>query len=338
IQMRIGIDARTMFAPHPRGTGRNLFDAYRTLSALRPQWRFVLYHRRDRRAAELLRTAEGAGFLDAPNVQAVRIDCPGDRWDLWLHLRLPLRARRDGLDVLHTPANAAPANCATPVAATIHDLIPLRVAGEVDENERRRFRRRVERTVRVARRLITPTAATRDDLVQEFGVDPLRVSIVPWAGDSRVQSIAGDPAVRRRAIRRIREKYDLNRPWLLNFSGDSARKNAHRIVRALAAIPRSLRTNSMLVMVGCEPGSLRQELQCAAGEAGVAEHCRFLGFVPHADLPGMICGAAGVLLPSLCEGFGLPLVDAFACGTPALASRGGALQEVAGDAAEYCDP
>ena len=336
--MRIGLDARTMFAPRPRGTGRNLCDAYRTLAALRRDWAFVLYHRRAAGESELLRADAGATFLDSPNVRAEQIDCVGDRWDLWLHVRLVRRARHDRIDVLHLPANEAPLCSAVPIVATIHDLIPLRVSNEVTGTEHRRFRRRVQRVVRTATRIITPSQATYDDVIADFGVEPARMVVVPWAADCAVQAVTNDAAAYTREAERVRGEYALQRRWLLNFAGPSPRKNAERIVRAFAELPAGVRASVLLVLVGCEPAALRESLQRLAREVGVESRCRFLGFVPHAHVPGFLCGSAGLVMPSLYEGFGLPVIDAFTARVPVLTSQHGAMREVAGDAAELCDP
>ena len=177
--IRIGLDARSIFMPRPRGTGRNLLDAYQRIPSMRPEWQFALYHQRNV-ACEALR--------ELPNVQARRIDIPGDRFDLWFQLRLPAAAWRDGVDLLHLPANAAPRRSPVPFVATVHDLVPLTDAGGCSEAQRQVFRRGVARAVRGAVHIISPSNATRDELCERFDVDPDRVTVSPWAPD---RGIAG---------------------------------------------------------------------------------------------------------------------------------------------------
>ena len=320
--MLIGLDARCLFMPRLRGTGRNLSDAFKLVPVLRPDWRFVLYHQRP-----------GAAPLPGhPNVRTRRIDIPGDRFDAWLQVRLPLAALSDRLDVLHLPANAAPARCSVPYIVTIHDLVPLKIEDETPPRQRRAFERGVQRAVRGATQIITPSAATRDELIGEFDVPTERITVIPWAADRAMDRV--NPS----AAAELAERYRLRDEWLLNFSGESRRKNAIGLLEAYAHTPLELRSRHQLVLVGCEPAAFREALERRARELEVYHECRFLGFVPHEELPGLLSGARALLMPSLCEGFGLPILDAFACGTPVMTSNVSSMPEVAGDAAMYCDP
>ena len=344
-EIRIGLDARSIFMPRPRGTGRNLGDAYRLIPALRPEWMFHLYHQR-----ASAREADAWGA----NVRLRRIDIPGDRYDLWFQVRLPLAARRDHLDLLHLPANAAPAWNPVPCVVTVHDLMPLLIDEDQSPRERRLFERNVRRAVRHAAHIICPSAATREALHERYRVARERVTVIPWAADQGIaRRLGGDATSNGSAqnddrggrssnaqaeIERVRAAYHLDVDWLLNFSGSSARKNATGVLRGFARVPAEARAGLRLALVGCEPASFRTRLEALSRELGIQNQCRLLGFVPHEDLPGLLGGARGLLMPSLCEGFGLPILDAFAAGTPVLTSRLSSMPEVAGDAAAYCDP
>ena len=340
--MRIALDARTIFSPKPRGTGRNLADAYRLIPALRPDWEFILYHQRDARHCPLLSPPSNAlhaqaGLCSHPNVRTRRIDMPGDRLDLWFQLRLPLAASRDRVDLLHLPANAAPAWCPVPYVVTVHDLIPLRVAGQTTRWARQAFRRGLERALHGAAHVITPSNATRDELHEEFGLSHEHVTVIPWAPDQDVAARIGNDEMQA-AIRRVRARYQLDKAWLLNFSGSSRRKNATGVVEAVARSAPKLRSGLLVVLVGCEPPTARAKLEALADRLGVRSCFRFQGFIPHEDLAALLSGARGLLMPSLAEGFGLPILDAFASGVPVLTSNLSSMPEVAGDAAVYCDP
>jgi glycosyltransferase involved in cell wall biosynthesis len=339
---RIGLDARTIFSPRPRGTGRNLADAYRLIPALRPDWEFVLYHQRDARKCPLLSRPPDASGVQVdlrshPNVHTRRIDVPGDRLGLWFQARLPLAAWRDRVDLLHLPANAAPVWCPVPYVVTVHDLIPLSVVGQAPRRARQAFRRGLERALHGAAHVITPSNTTRDELHEEFGLPYERVTVIPWAPDRDVAAAIGDDGTQAR-IRRVRTRYRLEKDWLLNFSGSSRRKNASGIVEAVARSSPELRGSLLVVLVGCEPPAARAKLKAMAERLGVRSCFRFLGFVPHEDLAALLGGARGLLMPSLAEGFGLPILDAFASGVPVLTSHLSSMPEVAGDAAVYCDP
>jgi alpha-1,3-rhamnosyl/mannosyltransferase len=163
------------------------------------------------------------------------------------------------------------------------------------------------------------------------------MTVIPWAADRQIEVGAKQP-LGADELRRLREKYELADRWLLSFSGSSGRKNARGLLAALSRLAPGLRGTLQVVLIGCEAAGHRQELEAEAQQLGVATSCRVLGFVPHADLPGLLRGSCGLLIPSRYEGFGLPILDAFACGIPVLTAEVSSMPEVAGDAALYCDP
>lgn len=332
--MNIGLDARTMTVLRPRGTGRNLLDLFRRVPLLRPDWRFILYHQRPLSVAD---RARPDAPWQLPNVELRQIDLPGDRLDAWFQLRLPYAARRDQLDLLHLPANAAPAWCPVPSVVTIHDLIPLTLPGELSPRATRAFRRGIVRAVHNATRIITVSRATRDVLRREFDVPEARMTVIPWAPDARMLAAATAPLTAAER-RRIQVRYNLGPRWLVNFSGSTRRKNATGVLAGFAQVAPQVRGDLQVVLLGCEPEAYRAELVARAEQLGIGAGCRILGFIPHDDLPALLRASAGLLMPSRGEGFGLPILDAFACGVPVLTSNVSSMPEVADDAAVYCDP
>ncbi|MEW6254249.1 MAG: glycosyltransferase, partial [Planctomycetota bacterium] len=294
--MRIALDARTMLAPRPRGTGRNLLDAYRLIPQLRPDWEFVLYHQRplstpddiagDRGTVSAWRWSEAGATVAAtlesaspwrqPNVQLRRIDLPGDRFDAWFHVRLPVALRRDRPDLVHFPANAAPAWCPVPFVVTVHDLIPLMLAGETPAAEVHAFERGLCRALRRAAHVITPSAATRAELHERFGVPLDGMTVIPWAADTHIAAQVGpgggsargsarDPA----RVADLRARLGLGPRWLVLFAGGTPRKNAAGALAAFARVPTEIRREIQLVLVGCEPAERRAALVETAERLGL---------------------------------------------------------------------
>ncbi len=319
-----GLDARSIYAKSRRGTGKNLLDAYRVMARLRPEWRFVLYHR----------GFEGADpFAEYANVSSAAIDIRGDRWNLWEHLRLPAAVRHDGVDLLHCPANSCPRFRATRVVSTIHDLIPLKLSDPAMNGEAQRFRNRVRRCLARSERVIAVSESTKRDLISDLGGDPDRIDVITWAADSACAPVRDEAE-----LTRIRSRYNITGRYMLAFSGRFRRKNAEGMIRGFARLPADLRREVQFVLVGVEPIEQRAGLAELVGELGIAQNCAVFGFAPEEDIAPLLSGAEALAFCSLYEGFGLPILDAFRCETAVLTSNVSSMPEVAGEAAVYCDP
>jgi glycosyltransferase involved in cell wall biosynthesis len=319
--MRVLVDARTAFALHRRGIGRSLVDLYRTLAIRRPAWTIVMAYQRP----------GGNPFADLSNVRVRRTDLPGDRYDAWENIGLPLMALCERADVLHCPANSAPWQSTVPVVATIHDLI----AFDADPDHAvTRWQRRVLRAATTARHIVTPSEYTRQAVVGSLGVPLDRVTANPWAPDrhlSRVSEVA--------ILRDTATRYGVTegRPYVLYFGAADPRKNGRRVVEAWAAIAPGDRQDAVLLMVGHQPDALTDARALATARCPDGS-CLVEGFAREEDLPALISGAVCLCYPSLSEGFGLPVLEAFVCETPVITSRTTSLPEVAGDAAVLVDP
>jgi glycosyltransferase involved in cell wall biosynthesis len=223
---------------------------------------------------------------------------------------------------------------------TIHDL------GYLAFPEAHTARRRLELdlttrwSLRAARRVIAISGATRDDLVRHYGADPARVSVVHHGLSAAFQPTP-DPDVLAR--------YDLDAPYMLYVGTVQPRKNLTRLIEAFAMASVLIEQQSAAADAGHTPqapllviagrmGWCTEAIEQRAAALGVGGMVRFLGYVPDADLPALLSGALAFLFPSLYEGFGMPVLEAMACGTPVLTSTTSALPEVAGNAALLVDP
>ncbi len=321
--MRVAVDARTAYSPVRRGTGKNLIDLYRRVARLHPEWEFIMFRRSGPPLDE--------PFADSPNVTSRTIEMRGDRWNLWEQGRLPWAARRERASVLHAPANTAPAVPLVPLVVTIHDLIPLE---EPEAPGARLWAANVGKAARVARRILTPSEYTRDRLVQRFGVSADKVVVNHWAPDGGCRAVTDEPS-----LNAARQRYGIpvGHPYLFGFGAADPRKNTRRIIEAWAGLPLALRSRLSLLLVGFQPAALTEAVDRArvlAPEGGWS----LTPFAAEADLPALLSGATALCYPSLSEGFGLPVLDAFACGTPVITSNSTSLPEVAGDAALLVDP
>jgi len=322
--MRVALDARTVYSPTRRGTGKNLVDLYTRLARTRRDWTFLMFHRDPDPAHD--------PFRAEPNVESRLIEIRGDRWDLWEHVRLPAAAAQARASVLHAPANMGPHLPIVPLVVTIHDLIPLDVVEHPEIT--RRWMNRVGRGARQARRILTPSAFTKGRLVQHFGVAAEKVIVNQWAPDSTCVRVE-DPV----AVERVRARYGLapGQHYVFGFGASDPRKNTRRIIEAWAGLPGGVRDELGLLLVGLQEPALTESralLSALVPGGGWS----LMGFADEADLPALMTGATALCYPSLSEGFGLPILDAFACATPVITSCTTSLPEVAGDAAILVEP
>jgi glycosyltransferase involved in cell wall biosynthesis len=179
-----------------------------------------------------------------------------------------------------------------------------------------------------ARTLVADSAATRDDLVRLHGVAPERVHVAPLGVDARYRP--ADPA----AIAALRQRHGLAHPFVLYVGGIDARKNMTFLLEAFAEMRKGRSAPLELVLAGhVKDAPEYPALQERAKALGLEAALRVLGFVPADELPVLLSSARVFAFPSLYEGFGLPPLEAMACGTPVVSSDRGSLAEVLGDAA-----
>jgi glycosyltransferase involved in cell wall biosynthesis len=214
-----------------------------------------------------------------------------------------------------------------PSVVTIHDLIPMRFPQYFSALQRAAYRLAVGRAVHAARLVIAVSDATRHDLVGMLHVDPQRIVVVPEGVDPLFTPQG--PTV----IEAVRRRLGVPTRYALYVGSNKPHKNLARLIDAWTHVRQVV----PLVVAGpWDPRFSEARVRGAALEA--AGRLRWIGHVPDTDLPALYAGAACVVIPSEFEGFGLPVLEAMACGAPVTCARAGSLPEVAGDAAALFDP
>ena len=241
-------------------------------------------------------------------------------YESWLRFRWPPVERATGpVDVCHATA-LVPAPTRAPLVVTVHDLAFLRAPGSFTRHGVRVMRRSLDRIKRHADIVVCPSQATMADL-EAAGIGSDRLRLVPLGVDPTPASPD--------EVGRVRARYDLPSRFILFVGTIEPRKNLERLAPAVARLDEPL----PLVIAGADGwGGVAD----AVGAASV--DTRFLGFVDDRDLPGLYAAATVFAYPSVWEGFGLPVAEAMAQGTPVITSRGTSTAEVAGGAAVLVDP
>lgn len=249
----------------------------------------------------------------------------------WEQLGLPLELRRSGAALLHSAAYAVPAFGATPSVATVHDLSFFRLPEAFPRLQGLYLRSATKLAARRARALIAVSEFTARELVATTGVGAERVHVVYNGVDGAFRPLP--PA----KLADWRARSGLDAPYLLTVGTLQPRKNLGTLLAGYAELVRRQPEAPELVVAGAA-GWGQDDPRARAAELGLAGRVRFPGYVPAADLPALYGAATGFALPSRYEGFGLPVVEAMACGTPVVVADAACLPEIAGGAALTVGP
>lgn len=238
-------------------------------------------------------------------------------------------ARDVPADLVHYPCNVIGLRERTAAVVTVHDLTFLEEPAWYRWERAAYNRWGVSNSVRRATRIIAVSEATATALVERLRVDRDRIDVVYNGVDERF--VPQDDVTKTA----VREKYDLSTPFFLFVGTLEPRKNLVRVIRAWDQIADAIGQD--LVLVGRE-GWKAEPIFEAARTADHRARIRFIGFVDHGDLPGLMGTADALVYPSLAEGFGIPVAEAMACGTPVITSNVSSLPEVAGTAGLLVNP
>lgn len=234
-------------------------------------------------------------------------------------------------DVFHGTNYAVPRGRTARLVVTIHDLTLLRHP-HLGTGTLSRFVRRTSRAATEAHRIIADSESTRRDIIDLLGVPANKLRVVYPGCDLRFQ-----PMLRTAARAYVRDRHGLGDPYILHVGTLEPRKNLDTLVKAYARLRRERRIQHGLVLVG-ERGWKYESIFKLVDQLGLQDAVRCTGAVPAADLPALYNAADLFVYPSLYEGFGLPPLEALACGTPVITSSVSSLPEVVGDAALLVDP
>jgi len=248
---------------------------------------------------------------------------------LWEHSVFPFLLWRDRVDLLHATMNVAPWWSPCPVVVTIHDLAYLRYP-QVHPLGRRLYLGAFTRlTVRRAKAIVAVSQYTRREIGQFFRVPMERIHVIYEGYDARFRPLPHEE------VEAFRKQRGLPPRYLLYLGNLEPRKNLSRLVQAYARI--SGREQVPLVLAGPR-GWGYADLFRQVDRLGLSGRVAFPGFVPAEELPLWYNGAEAFVYPSLYEGFGLPPLEAMACGTPVLVSSASSLPEVVGEAGLQVPP
>jgi glycosyltransferase involved in cell wall biosynthesis len=310
----IVLDARTA-TDHFPGIGRYVVNLAHALKAIAPDLDLTLLADSHARAPRWA----------LPPLPMAHL--PTTPFALQQQWRVPRQLRELRASLYHSPYYLMPYRPGVPTVLTAYDVIPLIYPQYYTLPQRVIFRLAHALALRTAHTILAISEATKRDLIKHFGVPADQIVVTPLAADPRFAPQTADRIAAARAAYHLPDRY------VLYLGSNKPHKNLVRLVTAFSNL-RSPTSNVHLVIAGSWDNRYPEAQQRAAGNARI----HFLGPVREADLPALYSGATALAFVSEYEGFGLPPLEAMACGTPVIASNTSSLPEVIGDAGRLVDP
>jgi glycosyltransferase involved in cell wall biosynthesis len=317
--VRIAIDARKL---RDYGIGTYVRNVLRHLARIDRETDYVLLCRLEDCgiAAEL-----------GPNFRAIPESAPA--YSIREQIAVPLDLRRERADLFHAPHYVLPPLTPCRSVVTIHDCIHLQFPQYLPHRLGYAYARSaLWIAAHRAARVLTVSEASKRDILRYFSVPPGKVDVIYNAIDERYGQLPSDED-----ISRVRERYQLNDPYVLYAGNIKPHKNLERLIEAFHLLRRGSLDHVKLLIIGDEI-SKYATLRRAVHRYKLHQHVRFFGFVPDKTLAVLYRLAGVFVFPSLYEGFGLPPLEAMASGTPVITSNVSSLPEIVGDAALLIDP
>lgn len=319
--MKIGIEARPIRWSYGTGIGNYTYDLIAKLAEIDPVNDYTFLWPDDNPFPGIPFTREYSYYFLPKDDERETLEMP-----YWL--------TREGVDVFHLTQNGfrIPELKSCKIIVTIHDLIPYFLPEMVRPSFLKRFIHEMPYIVEQADRIITVSEASKADIITIFKIHPVKITVVPSA-----PSVAYRLLPKEETKRKLRNQYGIKKTYILYVGGLNPRKNISELIYAYSKIYRDLPDGQQLLIFGPN-GQHLDRLQLLVRSLNLEEMVRFPGFVPTEDLPVFYNGADLFVYPSLYEGFGLPPIEAMACGTPVITSNVSSLPEVVGDAAVQINP
>ena len=320
--MKIAIEAQRIFRPNKHGMDFVALETIRCLQRLDTENEYFVF------------VGDGPDrcLEESPNVHIITLRCPS--YPLWEQWALPRAVARVKPDLLHCTSNTAPVWGSTPLVVTLHDIIFLeKQAGRnssLYQSLGRQYRRLVvPRILPKCRRIITVSQFECDRIRTALGLDPQRIMAIHNGYNPCFRPMDDTAGVT--------ERYLPDAEYLFFLGNTDPKKNTPGTLRAYAEYVRRSEHPLPLLVADLTVQAAEAILQ-EIGEPGLTDRLRLPGYIPNGDLPAIYNGASAFLYTSLRESFGIPQLEAMACGTPVVTSNTSAIPEIAGEGAILVDP
>lgn len=329
--MKIGIEGQRIYRNKKHGMDMVALELIRNLQEIDHKNEYVIFIKPDSDDNVLKQTA---------NFKIVKLK--GGFYPLWEQFSLPRAARKEGCQLLHCTSNTAPVNTQIPLIVTLHDIIYmessylkiLKGSSTLYQKMGNIYRRLViPSIVKKSGKIITVSHFEKNRIGQFFGIE----------GDKRLTAVYNGvsehfkPVTDKLELQRVRTKYKLPEHYLFFLGNTDPKKNTKGTLKAFSDYLKKTKSDMQLVMLDYDLTEL-EKLLIEIDDKSLINSISLTGYVINTDLPAIYSQAQVFLYPSLRESFGIPMLEAMACGVPVITSNTSSMPEVAGSAAFIIDP
>jgi glycosyltransferase involved in cell wall biosynthesis len=323
--MKIGIEAQRLYRKKKAGMDIVVWELIRNLQRMDTENEYVIFVKPD----------EDPCLEETSNFKIVEV--PGGNYLSWEQRSLPQAVKEAGVELLHCTSNTAPFFCPVPLVLTLHDIIFLEKLAIKDKGTRyqqlgkiyRKFL--VPRIVKKCEKVITVSKQEKDRILKRFKLPATQVQVVYNGVGDEFQPVTDE-----NLLQEVKAAYQLPEQFVLFLGNKDPKKNMKGVLEAFARFAETHEGIPLVVTAIQE--EVMQELLLEIGREALIDRIILPGFAPFAWLPALYTLATVYMYPSFREGFGLPILEAFGCGTAVITANTSSMPEVAGDAAILVDP
>lgn len=321
--MNIAIDAFEANLNKKVGMGNYVDNLIQALARIDSENDYTLYVKKG---------SNETGNLNQENFKYKKLTSPMIR-SYWSQCRLPIEILLNRPDILHIPTgHKIPFNCPKNTVVTIHDLAFIKFPKYFESNVKWRSLQFTRHAILKAKKIIAISQSTKNDILKYYKVDELKVEVIYHGVEDIFKPIEDTSK-----IDLVCKKYGINLPFVLFVGVLQPRKNITRLIWAFKKMLNSCNLKMQLVIAG-NKGWMYEDIFKTVKQAGIEDRVVFTGYALKQDVIWLLNGAKVFVLPSLYEGFGMPVLEAMACGVPVVTSNVSSMPEIAGDAALLVDP
>ncbi len=320
--MRIAIEAQRIFRKNKHGMDVVALEIIRRFQQFDTENEYFI----------LVAPGDDVCLQSSKNMHVLTLSCP--TYPLWEQVALPLAVRRIKPDLLHCTSNTAPLFCKAPLVLTLHDIIYLEPRQQSSHSAYQNmgwYYRRfvVPRILGRCKKIITVSEFERQRIQHTLHLDDTVLVAIHNGFSSHFKPVEHPEE--------ITHKYLKDNRYILFLGNTDPKKNTHRTLKAYGMYVQQTE-NPLPLLIADLPESFLEKVIADIEMPFIKEHLRTTGYISNTDLPAIYSGAAVFLYTSLRESFGIPLLEAMACGTPVITSNTSSMPEVAGEAALFVDP